>query len=371
MPIYSRNSASNMSVVANENYSYQDMGRILAESAQNDMILFNAVLRSDFQEQAAITEGTMVASELQSFRENSAKEFWNGLKARLQKLWEKIKGVFKQVYAKLTVWLVRNGKAFVAMHRKTLATKTGLSEVKIPKYLKRKAGFNDDFIGKVTNSFENFVAGGKAGNYAGVGIDVDNKTNYLLAQAVPGATSENLAEKFKEYVFEEMKDTTFGDIGVSVEELFNNITSKSKALKDLSKASKDADKGIKKAINELNKMAKDAEKEKEGTGKKYQEASKGCGCYETAVTRLTKLQIKAIKDAVSQDRAVIGALVAHSPKAQDESALLEACAWLEGVDEVNDAIEAPVDATEVADAVEEAKDDGVEIEINIDTDSEC
>lgn len=367
MPIYSRNSASNMTIVANENYSYQDMGRILAESAQNDMILFNAVLRSDFQEQAAITEGTMVASELQSFREASVKEFWNGLKARLQKLWEKIKGVFKQVYAKLTVWLVRNGKAFVAMHRKTLATKTGLSEVKIPKYLKRKAEFDKamSLNKEISNDFSNMVVAYKGGVAAEDATAIQNK----MYSKIPGANSENLAEKFKEYVFEEKKDVIFGDLHISVEELFNNITSKSKAISDIKKASNEADKGIKTAIAEINKKAKEAEKQTEGSGKGYQATSKTCAAYETALTRVTKLQIKAIKDAVAQDRALIGALVAYSPKS--ESALLEACAWLEGVDEVNDAIEAPVDATEVADAVEEAKDDGVEIEINIDTDSEC
>lgn len=335
MPIYSRNSASNINVVANENYSYQDMGRILVESAQNDMIMFNAVLRSDFQEQAAITEGTMVASELTAFREASAKEFWNDLKARLQKLWGKIKGVFKAVYAKLTVWLVRNGKAFAAMHRSTLATKPGLKDVKIPMYLKRSANFDKDFIGAVTAGFDEIVKVGKSGQM--VSVDATEKQNRLLNKAVPGATTENLPEAFKKYVFEEVKDTTFGALGISVDQLLANISGKSKAIKDLQKASKDADKGIKQAINELNKMAKEHEKETEGSGKNYQEASKACGAYETAVTRLTKLQIKAIKDAVAQDRAVIGKLVAYNGK--NESAVLETAAWLEAADEVADAIE--------------------------------
>ena len=102
MPIYARNSlGSDVKITANENYSYADMGRILSECVQNDQTLFNAVLLNDFKENAAIREGTMVSSELQSFREFSVKEAWGGLKKKLQKLWEKIKGVFRQVYAKL------------------------------------------------------------------------------------------------------------------------------------------------------------------------------------------------------------------------------------------------------------------------------
>lgn len=69
MPIYARNSlGSNEKITANENYSYADMGRILSECVQNDQTLFNAVLMNDFKENAAIREGTMVSSELQSFR---------------------------------------------------------------------------------------------------------------------------------------------------------------------------------------------------------------------------------------------------------------------------------------------------------------
>ena len=66
MPIYNRNSVSNISVVANESYGYADMGRILSECVANDMVLFNTVIRNDFKENTAIREGTMVASEIQA-----------------------------------------------------------------------------------------------------------------------------------------------------------------------------------------------------------------------------------------------------------------------------------------------------------------
>ena len=371
MPIFSRNSlGSDVKITANENYSYADMGRILSECVQNDMTLFNAVLMNDFKENAAIREGTMVASELTSFREFSVKEAWGGLKKKLQKLWEKIKGVFRQVYAKLTVWLVRNGKAFVAMHRKTLATKTGLGDCKIPKYLKRT---NFDVSGapeKIRQKAIEFMD--KRAEAGGGSSNADEVVNSLLRRTLdtsnnPNVTASNYAEAFKKEAFTELTDKKFSELGVSVEELFNNITSKSKAIKDLKEAERKVDKSIKEMIKKLDSKASEANKKEAGSGDAYKNASTTCSAYESAITISPRCAIQAIRTGVAQDRMVIGKLVAYSPT--KESAVLEEMAWLEGADDFAEVDDIPAEEINADDV---KSDPDVEINVTVDDDgNEC
>lgn len=343
MPIYSRNSVgSDITVTANENYSFSDMGRILVECAQNDMLVFNAALKNDFKENAAIREGTMVSSELSSFREFSVKEAWGNLKAKLKKLWEKIKGVFRQVYAKLTVWLVRNGKAFVALHRKTLANKTGLDSVKIPKYYARKSGaFEKDLAGEIKKEFDDKFGEKGFGTIAGTTDrrTAEAQTNEMLSKALKAVgggetTADGFAEAYKKAVFNEMTDTTWGEVKKSVgslEALFTNISGRSDAIKKLKKQEKDADKAIRAAISTLNSKEKKAEDNIKGSGENFKSASTTCSAFERAITLCTRSQIAAIKTSVQQDRMVVGKLVAASPN--KESALMEQMAWFEGADD--------------------------------------
>lgn len=332
MPIYSRNSVgSDITITANENYSFSDMGRILVECAQNDMLVFNAALKNDFKENAAIREGTMVSSELSSFREFSVKEAWGNLKAKLKKLWEKIKGVFRQVYAKLTVWLVRNGKAFVALHRKTLTNKAGLSKVKIPSYKLRTANYD-----KIVNATKDFgpkirmyISGSKSGDIGAGEIKAETVANEMLSSVVSGATVENYGESAKKAAFEEKTNTTFGDLHLDLNKLFDNITSKSSAIKDLKKAERETDKSIKSALSALKEAEGKATGEAET--RPYKRASATISGYERAITVATRTAISIIKLGVQQDRMVIGKLAAASPN--NESALLEQMAWFEGADD--------------------------------------
>lgn len=361
MPIYSRDSiGSGLKVVANENYSYADMGRILSECVQNDMTLFNAVLKNDFQENAAIREGTMVSSELTAFREFSAREAWRSLKAKLQKLWEKIKGVFRQVYAKLSVWLVRNGKAFVAMNRKVLANKAGLNDCEIPKYRKPTGWDYTAAALTLANTAKGYINGrDKSGDIGAGEIKVDDKRNELLSSVVSGATAENYAEKFKDKAFEAETDTTWGKIG-NLEALFAKITSKSDALKKLKKCEKETDKSIRSMISSIEKASSDAEKVAQNA---FKRASATCSAYESAVTMTCKNAIACIKFDVAQSRQIVGKLVAYSPK--KESALMQELAWLEGADDFATMEDIPASDAEDEDV---AGDPDVQVNIEVEDD---
>lgn len=372
MPIYSRNSIGSVATVAaNENYSYADMGRILVECVQNDMTVFNAALLNDFKENSAIREGTMVASELTSFREFSVKEAWGNLKEKLKKLWEKIKGVFRQVYAKLTVWLVRNGKAFVALHRKTLANKTGLNDVKIPKYLKRnEAVFKLDIAGSLRDRFDKFMTGATIAGTTDRRSAEDQASSMLKtalgSHAKGEVTASNFAEEFKKAAFDEMTDTTFGAIGVPLETMYSNITGKSKAIKELKDAERKVDKAIRDAIKTLDSKEKKAEDANKGGGENYKSASTTCSAFERAITLATRAQIQAIKTGVQQDRMVIGKLAAASPN--KESALLEQMAWFEGADDFDTQEDIPADEINASDV---QSDPDVVVNVEVEPEDEC
>ena len=374
MPIYSRNSIGGVSTVAaNENYSYADMGRILVECVQNYMTVFNAALLNDFKENSAIREGTMVSSELNAFREFSVKEAWKNLKEKLKKLWEKIKGVFRKVYAQLTVWLVRNGKAFVAMHRKTLVNKAGLDNCEIPKYKKKKPSFweNDHsniLASKAKNTIDAYKVDASKNTEDENNKSVEAYANFELGQIINGATVSDFVEKYKKEAFEELTDVKWATLkqSVSLETMFSNITGKSKALKDLKKTEREVDKAIKSLINSLNKKESEAEKKETGSGASYKIASNVLGGFERALTLVTRARIQAIKTSVSQDRMVIGKLVAYSPN--KENALLEQMAWREGADDFDTQEDIPADEINASDV---QSDPDVVVNVEVEPEDEC
>lgn len=378
MPIYARNSlGSNIKVVANENYSYADMGRILSECVQNDMTLFNAVLLNDFKESTAIREGTMVSSELTAFREASIKGAWASLKAKLQKLWEKIKGVFRSVYSKLTVWLVRNGKAFVGMHRKTLANKPRMDACKLPKvYVPTDFLKNENLSAGLAKTFGEDIEKLKGGDSDDRGADAI--TVSLLQKSIDDASStSDYKKKFKEKAFEKKENTTWGAVkgsyGGSVDGLLGYISSASKGIKDLKDAEKKADKSIKDAIGYLKKAAANAEKEEKGSGASYKNASACCSAYERAISIVTACEIGAIRTQIKQARMIAGALVAYNPNgsenANNESAILQETAWLEGADDFATVDDIPAEEIKADDV---QSDPDVEINVTVDDDgNEC
>ena len=331
MPIYARNSlGSDVKITANENYSYADMGRILSECVQNDQTLFNAVLLSDFKENTAIREGTMVSSELAAFREEAKTGAWESLKKKLRKVWEKIKGVFRNVYAKMSVWFVRNGKAFVATNRKILATKN-VSGCKIPLYLKPKKdipGLHKKVCDKATSSVD------KMGTSA----------------------------------FDEVKDVTFGSMGEKLESLFAVIEGKRDSIKELKDAEKNADAAIKKAMNAIKAAQSKAEKGDDTTA--FKTASANCSTFERAVTIATKAAIKCVRDRVSNCRQIVGALLAYNPKAPTaENAIYQEMAWLEGADDFAEVDDIPAEEINADDV---QSDPDVEINVTVDDDgNEC
>lgn len=371
MPIFSSNRVSyGGSVVADKAYTENDMGRIMQECAINDMKIFNAALARDFKEIQGKNEGTMLESELQTFQEFSVKEAWKSLKEKIKKLWAKIKGVFKNAYAKLTVFLVRDNKTFIAMHKKELLSKN-CSDCKIPKYRDIKSGKS---LATLVSAFEKSHKGLKDSLEMIDKLepaDADFETKVKTYGQVTGdsedvTSADKLYDEFIKANYEEKNDgLTFGKCnayGGNVSALMANLSTNSASLKELKEQNKKIDKKFKTLLGKIEKAQTKAEKDKdEAASKTYQNANKFTSLAQRTLNAITAASIREVKFMIKNDRGLIGTLVAYNPKAKNETAYLES-AYMEGFDRLF----METDDMEPEDVEAAAEEEGVSIEITID-----
>lgn len=386
MPIYSTNrvSGASTSIVAAEGYTEHDFGRILSECATNDMKLFNAAIARDFQEITAMQEGTMVSSEVRALQEFSIKEAWKGIVEKLKKLWAKIKGVFRNVYAKLSLWLNRSNKLYVAQNRKYLQNKN-LADCPLPKYLKPVG----DYYTRVDKCIKELGDSAKAINDIRTSDDpslkeVIKKTTTKALKALdidstlgtksPAGdlnTSINADDIYeamlKKYFKAEDSKLTWGNSGMSLDTLFTNLSGSSKKLKDLKKASKTVDGAFKKIISDINKLA-DSDSEKEANKKKYRLASAAATSFQNLMNASTSAFIKLTKKAISNDRGLIAALVAYDPKKpKNENAVMCEFAYATGFDTLHE----ETDDMTPEDVDDAAECEGITVDINVSVDGDA
>lgn len=378
MPIFSSNrvygAGVGNTIVAAEGYTENDFGRIMSECATNDMLLFNAAIARDFKEAQAMTEGTMVASELQALREFSVKEAWKGLVAKMKKLWAKIKGVFKAVYAKLSLWLNRNTKLYIAQHRKYLLNKPNLGECPCPKYLNPSKSFMNSlkksFSEKDAEALKNATSVEDIIKEINAEMKISKKEYERAMKEMNDAevvTASDVYEKMEKECFAAANDKlTFKNTvyGGSVEKLFEALSGNSKYLKTLKELSKDADKLFKNIINKLNKAAANSEKDT-AENRAYTVASKAVSIMQSTINACTSAGIKIVKKAISNDRGLIATLVAYNgPKT--ESALLE-FAYAAGFDTLHE----ETDGETMEDIEAAAEEEGINIDITVSGDTDA
>ena len=374
---YTGSGSSRVRVESAKGYSDHDMGRIMSECATNDIRLFNAAIARDFKEAQAVHEGTMVSSELRSFQEFSIQEAWKGLKEKLKKLWGKIKNVFRTVYAKLSLYLNRNVKAYVAQNKKYLLKKKNLGTCKLPKYRKVKGDIDSvktTTAKKVDDAIE--ILKNVKTNGASTAAKLTLATKHTAKEGKE-ADASAAYEEMEEKVFEDTNmDLTWADLKYpgGVNGLCNNLLGNSKYLKSLKKKNKDMDNRFKKAIQYLDAQGAAGSKDADGNERSeaaragYQRVSEAVGYIQTGINAETSAFIRIIKKLISNDRGLMAALVAHDPtKTTNENAVMTEFAFAAGHDdyfhEVDDMSEEEVEA--------EAEDAGITtVTIEIDGDAE-
>ena len=365
MPIYSTNRVSGAStrIVAAEGYTDHDFGRIMCETYANDMLVFQHGLARDFKEAAAINENTMVKSELRAFQEFSLKEAKKSIVEKLKKLWSKIKAVFRNVYAKLSVWINRSNKLYVAQNRKALETKKNLGKCKLPKYRNVKK----DVVAEINQDIQKL--GGFANNaasYMKVGSMMNNTDFTKKIADLYNKNSDYVGDKEKEMFDKPNANLTFAscDLKGSLKTLFDTLTNSSKSLKDMKEANKKVDNVFGDLIKTVNSYADNKDLD-EGKRDGYSKFSSTISEFQTAVQGMSRAVIKLTKKKLSGYRGIMAALVAFDPEAPlNDSAMLTEFAYLSGINMLTEETEDMTDE-DIADAAE--GDDG-EVSINIEID---
>ena len=328
MSIYSANRTGSMSianVVANENYAPVDLGRIMYESQRNDMMIFEAILASDFNEMAGLREGTLLRSEIAALNEASIKDIMAGFGKRLKEFWAKIKHAFDVIIQKISAYILRDGKAFAKEFREAYA-KAGKEFSGDIKYFAR-----NDFEIKIPNVYE-----------------IESEINASKNDENKLKTSEVVASVLSKYIGENVKNAReysskipkkcFIEKKVSssdIEGMLKSIENASDAVKNL----RTAQKNISDQISKAGKRLKDAEREmlkgSNTKGNSIHNISTMVSALEIVVSTTSRIAIKVVKDEVRNNRTALSKVLSS---VKHENAILAESAAVVAGDEVDNAL---------------------------------
>ena len=340
------------------------IGRCMYESTVNDCILGESLLMQDFNEVRAMREGTVLESEMRVMQENVVTDFFKKCKELLIKLGKKIAGIFRQVYAKLTQWFVRSGKAYVKMHRKTVLSKN-INNLEIKKYRKPKNFDTNYYVNKVSTMFNGFKANAKA-NYdqdRAIGLKLDKNIDETVKLFLDNTEPSELYDTMMEKAYDDEETVSGSDIKGQLTKILSNVETGSKTIRDLKKAEKNFKDSIKKAQNSVDKIEREAGKENlEGKDKEVSDSiiARFRVCisgYQQAMNVATSATIRVLKFGIKQDRSVIAQIVAYTPKAENGLLMREAAE--DAADEVDEILDSPAEE-DVADGMPEFEDVGTD-----------
>lgn len=361
MGIYSANRSGSMTisqVSANENYTYADFGRIMYESAQNDQKLFEAVLANDFREIYALSEGTMLESEVRALNEKSAKEFFQSLLNRLKKFWAKIVGAIKSAINKITVFILKRGEAAVKAYDKVMDKYNGptitLSNIKYPN---SKVDIDDatsdvKLIEKIIDNYKTLTDN--------AGTDARSIINLALGANLGENNKPYTPKEFRKALMDSMFDT--GDIKSTDTSKINTfkdiLKNASGSVKKLNTIKKDAEKKIKSAEKRIKKSMSGSDTKSEDV----KLLSVAVSVTEGVVTATVSSLIAVVKQQAASSLSILNAIrkKASGTEVQNNSAFIEAAAEAEAeFDSVADAsVGEEIDSEDMA-QVDDVVDDAI------------
>ena len=261
MSIYSNNRMGHVSTataVANESYGANDIGQILYESQLNDQALFEAIVVSDLREIKGIREGTLLESEITALNEASIKGFFENVKARLKKFWEKVKGVFKSIIAKIALFVAKDGKEFVKVFEKNYKGFKGepIKDCRLLLFGNSGKEANDYFnfpeIESIKKSIESKKNDEKIDKSSIIGVELAKSIGHNSKSYTP----KEYKIEVKKMLFDQTHDVNEKNASAVITYAKDILNTGAKSIKDLREMEKEIEKGIKKAEKEI----KDAEK---------------------------------------------------------------------------------------------------------------
>lgn len=347
MGIYSANRSGMMesgAIVANENYTSSDAGRIIYESQVNDMAIFEAIIASDLQEAKAIQEGTLLESEAVKFNRQNATGILGKLEERLKYFWGKVKGMLKDAMNKIAAYVLRDGKAFAKEFRKRFEGKKIKEPVKT-------AIFNTKILDSVNADYNKL----KMTNISKTADKYAAKTDMVKSNEI---VKEILGKEISEYT-DDVRNNMIVDGTIdssAIEGLLKMIEDGKKTIADIKASSNRIDKDFKDAIAYVRSLSK--AKGNDDENYKVKNATAACSAFEKLSSMFCKLSILTAKTNIKQARVNLSTILSE---AVQENAILAEAAALDAEAEVDDAMSPEVsteieDDPELKDAVEDVVD---------------
>lgn len=297
--IYSTNRTSSLgelSVDVNESYFGIGAQTFYEESAQDELSMFEAAIKSDIDE-VMIGES---ASELQTLNEGFVQNAVNKIKEMMKKFIAWCQAVMRSAFAKLSSLLVRDNAKFAKIASKRIATMKNKDKFKytgkIVQDIEGVTGLMNDF----SKAAEGTV---KAINVESITVDGAESKIKEIEEDVEIFTKESLMKEFTKEVTDAGFDIVKGQISVL------DVLSK-KSIKDLKDGFNKAIKGANEVIKKVSKMEGKDNAEKE----KIAACSKLASAYKTNTQKMLVAMMGLIKALAKIARGVVARAMGATPK---------------------------------------------------------
>lgn len=316
-------------------YHESNIGLMLVEAQQNDLSIFDAVIRSDISSALRIKEGSLLESEISALNEGVASGIKNRIVEMLKKFFAKVRALFDSFIAKLTSIIVVDGKKFVKMNEKRVNT-AHLNEIKVDYRKPNHVNFLA-CIGSSVMFYEKYML---PANYMNMTEDqikdrsekADDSddgvaaTMYGKAVGKGPISRKEFNEEIVDYCFDDETEVTVGSIFSEVKDAIingrKNIDTMKKTKNTLLKAIDKQINSYNKLVKEVNKIgnSKDADanlaKETSTVASAYNLAAHELNCSHSAISNIMAGLMKCSKMEITQARRCY-AKACTSPKKED------------------------------------------------------
>lgn len=297
--IYSTNRTSSLgelSVDVNESYFGIGAQTFYEESAQDELSMFEAAIKSDIDE-VLIGES---ASELQSLNEGFVQNAVNKIKEMMKKFIAWCQAVMRSAFAKLSSLLVRDNAKFAKLASKHIATMKNKDKFK---YTGKIVVNVDEFSGIMNDFGKESGDAVKAIDVASITPDKADSEIKDMEEFLKDLTKENLVKEFTK----EVTDAGFDIIQSQIKVL---ETLSKKSIKDLKGEFNKAIKGANEVIKRVSKMEGKDDVEKE----KIAACSKLASAYKTNTQKMLVVVMGFIKTLAKIARGVVARAMGATPK---------------------------------------------------------
>ena len=329
----------------------------LVEAARNDLAVFQALVKADYQEMAICKESTGVVQEgeISALHEAVGGGIFKKIAELFKKLVAKVKAIFHNFMAKIN-GLTMKDKELVKKYQTELGRKRNLDKLEV-KWRKLKGG-NDS----AADIFD------ITGNFKGAeGWDEDSTERFkFYAKEFYNSDAESADEVIKEAFEEYLEDedtVELKEIG-GWRALANFLTNYSKTSNEMQKKINKATTALEKLVKEYDKKANEAvkasvtDKENEDKANDVTNANKEydmAQAYQSVLLAGYSATTQILTISYKQNKAAFMKAVAASEKSLEESTYVDAVAEA-AEQEVEDVINGALSKEELSDFTIASKD---------------